>query len=66
VCGEDGSKLVQRVNPNLWRTDRHCRTDCGITHPGWDLARYAGTNFEIQDILAAPSRSLTEAQPLAM
>jgi len=56
--GENGAKLVQRVNADLRGSERHCRTDCGVAHPGRNLARYAGTHFEIEDLLAASSRSV--------
>jgi hypothetical protein len=63
---ENGSKLVQRIDPNLWRPNRHRAAHRGVTHPGWDLPGDAGTNFEIQDLLAATSGPLVEAQPLAV
>ena len=63
---ENGSKLVQRIDPNLWRPDRHRAAYRGVTHPCRNLPGDTGTNFEIQDLLAAASRPLIEAQPLAM
>jgi hypothetical protein len=64
--GENSAKLVQRVNVDLCGSERHRRTGCGIAHPGRNLARYAGTYFEIQDLLAAPPCSLAKPQSLAM
>jgi hypothetical protein len=64
--GENGAKFVQRVNTDLSGTERHCRTDCSIAHPGRYLARYAGTHFEIQDLLTASSRSLAKPQTITM
>jgi hypothetical protein len=66
VNRENGPKLVQRINPNLWRSNRYRATHRGVTHPCGYLPRDAGTNFDIQDLLAPASRSLAETQSLTV
>ena len=63
---ENDAQLVQSININLCRPEGHRRTRCGIGHPGWELAGYAGTNLHVQNLLAASPRCLCETQPLAM
>jgi hypothetical protein len=63
---EDSPQLVQRVNPDLWRPERHRRAHRSVAHPCRQLSGHGGTNLDVEDLAASTLRPLAEPQSLAV
>ena len=57
-------ELVQRLDPELSRTERQPGACARVAHPPRDLPGDANTGLEIEDLFTTTTASLDDPQPL--
>jgi len=60
VIRKNSPQLIQRVNPDLRRPQRHCRAYRSVAHPCRQLSRKAGANLDVEDLAASAPGPLAE------